>query len=103
MYKRQVYESLSDGQLQKSIRFQKDGGMLEFSQQMIETAGMKDIETAEVKQVPINDELGTFTYKEEQIELIWGVGEYLFTITADRTETLTEKELITMAESVSCQ
>lgn len=98
-----VYESLSDGQLQKSIRFQKDGGMLEFSQQMIETAGMKDIETAEVKQVPINDELGTFTYKEEQIELIWGVGEYLFTITADRTETLTEKELITMAESVSCQ
>lgn len=96
-----VYESLSDGQLQKSIRFQKDGGMLEFSQQMIETTGMKDIETAEVKQVPINDGLGTFTYKEEQIELMWGVEDYLFTITADKTETLTEKELITMAESVS--
>ena len=98
-----VYESISDGQIEKTIRFQKDGKLLEFSQQAVETSGMKDVEKAEVKQVPINDELGTFTYKEEQIELIWGVGEYLFTITADRTETLTEKELITMAESVSCQ
>ena len=98
-----MYESISDGQIEKTIRFQKDGKLLEFSQQAVETSGMKDVEKAEVKQVPINDGLGTFTYKEEQIELIWGVEDYLFTITADRTEALTEKELIAMAESVSCQ